>query len=218
MKKILLGTISLVVLASCISSPEDKAKVLIREEMKKVLYHAETYDPVETRVDSAFTPFDDPMFYDKTLQLYKLGMAIDEYDRKMKYEKSDMALYRDMLRIMFSNRDQEKYNQAKENYESYLEKKKETEVKAKALVSEIKKILDKKVLFIGFKARHRYRANNNAGQTVFGDMEYLFDKDISKVVAAYDMDDKDYKAVQLLYKQMLGEDVTPEDDILYEEE
>lgn len=218
MKKILLGTISLVVLASCSSSPEDKANALIKEEMKKVLYHAETYDPVETQIDSAFTPFDDPMFYDKTLRLYKLGTAIDEYDRKIRSEKSDMAHYRDMLRIMFSSSNQERYNQAKENYDEYLAKKAETESKAKALANELKKMLDREQLFIGFKARHRYRANNNAGQTVFGDMEYLFDKDISKVVAAYDMDGSDYKAVQTLYKQMLGEDAVTEDDVLYEDE
>ena len=30
---------------------------------KKSLYYPETYDPTETVVDSAFTPFDDPLFY-----------------------------------------------------------------------------------------------------------------------------------------------------------
>ena len=79
--------------------------------------------------------------------------------------------------------------------------------KAKKLADELKTMLDKEQLFIGFKARHRFRANNNAGQIVFGEMKYLFDKDMNKIVASYDMDDDEYKTVQIVYKQMLGEDV-----------
>ena len=74
-------------------------------------------------------------------------------------------------------------------------------------VQNLKTMLDKEQLFIGFKARHRFRANNNAGQIVFGEMKYLFDKDMNKIVASYDMDDDEYKTVQIVYKQMLGEDV-----------
>lgn len=85
--------------------------------------------------------------------------------------------------------------------------KKNAEKKAKKLADELKTMLDKEQLFIGFKARHRFRANNNAGQIVFGEMKYLFDKDMNKIVASYDMDDDEYKTVQIVYKQMLGEDV-----------
>ena len=68
MKKVMLFVAALMTLVACSQSPEDKAKVLIKESMKKTLYHAETYDPVETVVDSAFTPFDDPAFYEKTIK------------------------------------------------------------------------------------------------------------------------------------------------------
>lgn len=44
------------------------------------------------------------------------------------------------------------------------------EKKAKKLADELKTMLDKEQLFIGFKARHRFRANNNAWQIVFGEM------------------------------------------------
>lgn len=133
-------------------------------------------------------------------------MEIDEYDRKIKNEKSDMALYKDMLQIMYSNRDKENYDQAKENFDKYLSEKEEAERKVKDLVEEIKVELEKEPKFIGFKARHRYRAQNNGGQTVFGEAKFLFDKDITQIVSAYDMDADEYKAVQVLYKQMLEED------------
>lgn len=84
MERILLGALLITLFVSCGKSPEEKANALIEDDIKKVLYHPETYDPAETQVDSAFTPFDDPAFYEKTVQLCKLGMSIDECDRKMK--------------------------------------------------------------------------------------------------------------------------------------
>ena len=174
--------------ASCSKSLEDKANTLIEEDIKKTLYHPETYDPAETQVDSAFTPFDDPVFYEKTIQLCKIGMSIDEYDRKMKSAKSSMSIWSGPYQSAYSKNE---YQEAKDEYDE----------------NELKTMLDKEQLFIGFKARHRFRANNNAGQIVFGEMKYLFDKDMNKIVASYDMDDDEYKTVQIVYKQMLGEDV-----------
>ena len=93
MRRILLGALLVTLFASCSKSLEDKANTLIEEDIKKTLYHPETYDPAETQVDSAFTPFDDPVFYEKTIQLCKIGMSIDEYDRKMKSAKSSMSIW-----------------------------------------------------------------------------------------------------------------------------
>ena len=92
MERILLGALLITLFVSCGKSPEEKANALIEDDIKKVLYHPETYDPAETQVDSAFTPFDDPAFYEKTVQLCKLGMSIDECDRKMKNAKSSMSI------------------------------------------------------------------------------------------------------------------------------
>lgn len=171
MKRVLLGAMLVTLFVSCGKSPEEKANALIEKEVKKALYHPETYDPVETRIDSAFTPFDDPAFYEKTVQLYKLGMSVD---------------------------------------------KKETDIKVKKLTDELKTIIDEEPQFIGFKARHRYRANNNVGKTVFGEMEFLFDKNVNKILAIYDMGDFEYKAVQIIYRQLHGEDVQMEDEFVYE--
>lgn len=211
MNKIFLlsGIVFIALFVSCNNSPEDKANVLIKENMKKVLYHADTYDPVETQVDSAFTPFDDPMFYQKTLQLCKLGMSIDKYDRKMKSAKSSMSIWSGPYQSTYGKNN---YQEAKEEYEENAQYKKKAEKKVQKLVDELKAMINKEQQFIGFKAQHRYRANNNAGQTVFGEMKYLFDKDMSEIVASYDMDDDEYKAVQIIYKQMLGEEILIDDE------
>lgn len=209
MRKIILGALLVTLFASCSKSLEDKANTLIEEDIKKTLYHPETYDPAETRIDSAFTPFDDPAFYEKTIQLCKLGMYIDEYDRKMKSAKSSMSIWSGPYQSAYGRNE---YQEAKDEYDENVQNKKNAEKKAKKLANELKTMLDKEQLFIGFKARHRFRANNNAGQIIFGEMKYLFDKDMNKIIASYDMDDDEYKTVQIVYKQMLGEDVQIEDE------
>lgn len=204
MKRVLLGTLLVMLIASCSKSPEEKANALIREDIKKVLYHPETYDPAETQVDSAFTPFDDPAFYEKTVQLCRLGMSIDECDRNMKHAKSSMSIWSGPYQSAFGRNE---YQDAKDKYDENARNKKNAEIKAKKIADELKSMLDKEPRFIGFKARHRYRANNNAGQTVFGEIKYLFDKDINQIVGSYDMENDEYKAVQIIYKQILGENI-----------
>lgn len=196
---------------SCGKSPEEKANALIEDDIKKVLYHPETYDPAETQIDSAFTPFDDPVFYEKTVQLCKLGMSIDECDRKMKNAKSSMSIWSGPYQSAFGRNE---YQEAKNEYDENERNKKSIEAKVKKLATELKTMLENEQQFIGFRARHRYRANNNAGQTIFGETKYLFDKSLSKIVASYDMDSEEYKTVQIIYKQMLGEDVVLESEEL----
>jgi hypothetical protein len=62
---------------SCSQSQKDKVNALIQESVRKSLAYPESYKPLETVVDSAFAPFDDPVFYEKTLEICKLN--IEEY-------------------------------------------------------------------------------------------------------------------------------------------
>lgn len=211
MKNILAIITMIMLFAACANSYEDKADALIKESMKKTLFHPETYRPVSTVLDSAFSPFDDPAFYEKTLQLCKLGVAISDYDEKAKDAKTDIARYKDYLRIMYSSADKERLNQAQEEYNKYLEDKEKATKKVVTLGEEVKAEMKKKPQFIGCKAMHRFHANNNAGQTTSGEHLYLFDKDVKKIVAVYDTDSEEYKAVMLMYKMLKGEDVTGED-------
>lgn len=208
-QKFLLGAVVVTMLASCNLSPETKANYLIKKAMKMSLYQADTYDPVSTQLDSAFTPFDDPAFYDKTLKIYRLGKSIEKYKREMKSAQSTMSIYD---YTYFSSYGRNKYREAKKEYDELAAKKTKAENKVKQYAAELKTEMEKKPQFIGFKATHSYRANNNAGQTMFGETVFLFDKDISQVVEIYNSDENDYKAVQILYKYMRGEDILTEEE------
>ena len=184
---------------SCSRSPEDKANKLIEEDLKKVLYVPESYDPVETKVDSAFTPFDDPVFVDKTMQLLDLATSIEEYDNNIKEAKSSMSLW-DNMGSAFSRNE---YQEAKDEYDENTQNRTEAISKAKKLGEELKKMMDKERMFIGYKVQHRYRADNNAGNTLFGEKIYLFDKNMNQIVASYNYEE--YKTYQSVCKQIVGE-------------
>lgn len=170
--------------------------------MLKNLYHPDTYAPSSTQLDSAYTPYDDPTFYQATLKLAKLAIALEKYDNEMSSEKRSMALWSDPYQSAYGRAN---YQEAKKKYDIAQEKFEKAKGEAKTLGQELAALRNKKKSFIGFKAVHGYRANNNAGQTMGGNMLFIFDKDLTKVIAAYDMDKEDYQAVEYFYKEMRGE-------------
>lgn len=214
MNKILFGSLLIMLFVSCNKSPEEKANVLIEVDVKKTLYHPESYDPAETLLDSAFTPFDDPLFYEKTLQLLKIGMSIVEFEENMKQAQHSMSHYSGLP--YQTAYDKLSYQEAKDDYDNNAQNKINAENKARMLADELKSRLNKEKQFIGFKARHRYRASNNAGQIVFGEMKYLFDKDFQQIIASYDMDGDEYKIVRMAYERMINNDIPLENNIQQE--
>ena len=68
---------------SCSQPSENKVDTLIQESVKKSLSHPESYLAIETVVDSAFAPFDDPSFYERTLEISKMTLENLEYVRKV---------------------------------------------------------------------------------------------------------------------------------------
>lgn len=191
------------IFSSCQKSTEDKINSLVADRMNKTLYHPESYEGVETEIDSAFTPFDAPEFYEKTLRIAKLGVEISQYENEMKSAKSSMAIWSGPYQTAFGKNE---YNEAKEKYDHAAAEKESAEKKAQNIAEELKKELEKEPVFIGLKARHKYRANNNAGQTVFGETKFLFNQDLTNVIAEYDMEGEEYLAVQQMYKMMRGEE------------
>lgn len=204
MKKIILFSMAMIMFCtqSCQKSPEAKAESLIEVSLKKNLYHPDSYEAVETQLDSAFTPLDDPRFYEKTLKLAIYDQEAVKLDKDLKEAKSSMAIYSDRYNDFSRN----EYQEAKEKYEKKQAELETIKDKAEKLIDEIRAETQKSPSFIGFKAKHKYRANNNAGNTVFGMQLFLFDKEISSIITSYDMDAEEYQLVQQWYKLMMGGD------------
>ena len=188
MKKLLFLVIGIVTLASCSKSPEDKANALIKEELNKVLYHAETYDPVETVLDSAFYPLDSPELFEQIEVITKLSLDLEEQQNEAKSAKSSMAIWDHPYQSAFARN---QYNENKEKYEKASEKVEKLMGEIAPKMLQLSAMLDEKPRFIGYKALHSYRAQNNGGNVNFGHSFFLFDPKLEKVIYSCDREKYD---------------------------
>ncbi|WP_268604132.1 hypothetical protein, partial [Escherichia coli] len=102
-------------------SPEQKVNALVKEYLEKTLYHPDTYAPTNTELDSAFTPYDNPVFYEKTLKLAKLGVFIEECNDDASSAKRGMAIWSGPYQSSF---DRVNYKEDKAKYDEAIQKKK----------------------------------------------------------------------------------------------
>lgn len=202
----MVWVMSMVVLALLFSCGKtNKIESLVKEEMKKTLLKPESYDPIETKTDSAFAPMDDPALYKDIVELTEVAVVVSEYEEKAKRAKSYMLIYDHPY---MSSYDRNEYQEKKEEYEGYISQRDEAAKRAEELRNSIRERLMKKPVFIGFKAYHRYRAQNNAGNTVIDGSVYLIDKDCSRVLGEYKAEDYSQyvEIVKKLKEQMTGQE------------
>ena len=114
MKQSLLLLIGIAFFASCSKSLEDKAEVLIKKELMKSLYKPDTYNPIETSIDSAFSPRDNPALFDKLQELMSIAKDIESNQFDQKQAKSSMSIWSGPYQTAFGRNE---YNEAKEDYE-----------------------------------------------------------------------------------------------------
>lgn len=170
---------------SCTSSPEDKANKLIKKDLITSLYKPDTYKPVETKIDSAFSPDDSPEIFLKMQEMYEIsGKAIQE-ENDLEDAESSMAIwggpYSSSLGQHEYKQAKKKYDQAKNNLDNYKRK-------AQKKLFEIIEMFQKKKTFCGWKVAHNYRADNNAGQTLIGNKMFIIDKNFEKILYSIDLE------------------------------
>ena len=173
---------------SCSKSPEKKAEALIKDVVLKTLVLPDTYQPVETKLDSAFTPYHDPKAVSAFLDLFQIDQKKGIVEEQMKQAKSSMAIWSGPYMTAFGR---EKYQQAKDEYELFQATYESLSKQYEQILAVIGELFNKQPEFIGYRAHHRFRANNNEGATLLSGYYYLLDKDLTTVVAQWDEEDID---------------------------
>ena len=201
MKKVSVLALLLVLLVSC-SSNEDKANRLIKKEMKKTLFIADSYEPVETQLDSAFAPFDNPELFESMFDFFQYSEELEKVKLDIKHAKSSMSIWSESYSSLGESQFvKNEYEEARREYEQAVAREKTlTDImmnKATKL-----KMLESPSEFIGYKAVHSYRAKNNAGQVLLGKEIFFFDLEIEHVLAQYDMESSEYTACQLALEEV----------------
>ena len=191
MKKIFYLALVAIVMVACGQSQEQKAEYLIKESLKRSLYKPETYKPVETKVDSAFAPYDDPAIFEELAELGKINSEYEELESKAKHAKSSMAIWSGPYMSAYARNE---YQEAKSDYEEANAKLEKLKTKGRKQLKKIANMLQVSNKFIGYKAVHNYRADNNAGNTLIGNTIFFIDKNFEEIT--YSMEVDEYNQVQ----------------------
>ena len=197
MKKCYYLVFLAVMAVACSQSQEQKAEVLIKENLKKSLYKPDTYKPVETKVDSAFAPYDDPAFFDELAELGKMNSEYADLEEKAKHAKSSMSIWSGPYMTAYGKNE---YQEAKEEYDEANTKIEKLKVKGRKQYEKVVNMLQEDRKFIGFKAVHNYRADNNAGNTLIGNSIFFIDKNFEEVT--YSMEVEEYNQIQEAIEQL----------------
>ncbi|MBO5631439.1 MAG: hypothetical protein J5965_20420 [Aeriscardovia sp.] len=190
MKKNLILMLTALIAVACTQSPEKKAQKLAEEKIKNTLYLPETYEHVETEVDSAFYPKDSPELYAKVLKICKIAPELEQYNHEIEYAKSSMSLWSGPYMTSYGRNE---YNEAKEKFDKNTKLLEEAQQKAQKLILEIGKMAQSERKFIGYNIKQKYRAKNNAGNTLMGKHLFLVDEKIEKIIDDHDMDSEEYQ-------------------------
>ena len=201
MKKILCSLAAAAfIMAGCSSSPQSKAEALIKEEMPKNLIKPDSYDPVRTKVDSAFAPADSPELLKEIGETGRMAAKVDQclyninmLKKEMSLQKSYMAVHSDNLYSRFSKNE---YNEARSNYKN-AEKQLDTyrsllrlmSGQFKGHIDKTERLMNADREFIGYRATHRYRSDDNEGNTTLSEYCILMDKDLSRIIYTVPLED-----------------------------
>lgn len=191
MKNLYYFVIAAVVFVACEKSQEQKADELIRESLKKTLFKPETYKPIDTKVDSAFSPYDDPELYKELTKLGNLDSEYRELEEEAKDAKTSMSIWSGPYQSAFGRN---QYQEAKEEYEKLSTQIENLKKKGDKQFEKVMSMLQGDKKFIGYKAVHNYRADNNAGNTLIGNTVFFIDKDFTEVTFAAELEE--YNQVQ----------------------
>lgn len=197
MRKSIFLSFAILTLVSCVRAPEDKVNSIIQERVKNTLFFPDSYESIETVVDSAFAPKDDPAFYDKALALCNLFAVVEacrsEADRAERVMNIWKNPYLDGL-------GQVNYKQSKKNFEKYSEQVKYYTSKIEQEKDYLQEIINAKPKFIGFKVTHKFRAKTNSGNVMIGEKVFITNEDMTQILAGYDSDKEEYMLVQRIYQ------------------
>lgn len=190
----------LFIMVSCTQSPEKKAETLIK---KAIIDEVSTvpslsYKPVETIIDSAFSPIDNPDFINLVIKIHDQYEEIDKIKEEIQNARLNEAQLKsynyftteyDLLRIA----------QAKEKREAAERKLEKVKIQIQDNYSEVQKIVNKGEFFIGYYVAHSYRIGIKSKLMLPENRYYLLNKDLSSIITTWTEEDIEH------YNQCLDE-------------
>lgn len=184
MKKLFLLLSILFILTSCGKSDEEKLNDLIEDATKATLYIPESYDPVSTQYDTLGIDIINPTNIKKSAKIISLVREAQSTQEQIEWDLEQQDYWQGNYGDF--------YNDYSKKVRRGEEKRDELKSQAMKLFAELLNDYNAKRGFYGYFVEHKFRAKNNMGDVMFGDVIYIVNKDKTKIVAAYDFSDDDF--------------------------
>ncbi|WP_289712551.1 hypothetical protein [uncultured Muribaculum sp.] len=197
-KLLIITLIALIGLCSCGKSKEEKAQEMAANYLKGVLYHFDSYEPLQTKVDSSFVALStDKEAIELTLNMLKLFNSAQEYADKVERAESSMEIWSPSgYSTAFSKGEYRRAKEERDNNQELLDKTKERIKNQFSKIKSRQSYLEAEALlkigdFNGWKVYHKFKSLNGAGTLdLFGEYVFFCDKDFN-VESAYSREDFD---------------------------
>lgn len=181
-KKLFLCLISALVLCGCRKNIEEQAQEAVKNELHKTLYYFDSYEPLETKVDSAFnTPENNPDVNEFMRSVWEQMDQVKEFATELENAERTIASLSDARKLGGSFAYD--YNEAVKD-KVYVETKIKDNLKVvyENALKFSKFISQADSSFIGWRVMHTYRAKTRGGDPSIGREVYIFSKDFKKVL------------------------------------
>ena len=185
-------------LSACGPTQEEKAQSMAANYLKGVLYHFDSYEPLQTKVDSSFVSFStDEEAIKLTLDMLKLFQSVQEYADKIERAESSMEIwFPSGYSSAFSKGAYRRAKEERDNNQQLLDKTKDRIQNQFSKIKSRQSYLETEALlrigaFNGWKVYHKFKSLNGAGTLdLFGEYVFFCDKDFN-VESAYSKEDFD---------------------------
>lgn len=186
--KVLLAGLTALTLFACQKSPEERAKESLQSQLHKQLFLNDSYEPIEMKLDSAFSP-------DDTFEAVSRMKVINRIKQDLKERPKDIAETEQALFELHKKHrpgskefiEEEYYIKQDlcwlQNSQGQLNK------ELDSLRSIHKEERKKAHQFIGFKANHRYRVRTQSGQDSLCHQLIIYDKYLVNIQDIFDLND-----------------------------
>lgn len=205
MKKLLL---SLLAITICLSfnqckSKEDRANELIKDYMFKSLYDFGSYEPIETKFDSAFHT----IYTDSTARFYAYYIFFSKHE--LDNLKSEYESIKTSVDIWCDGNYYSSYSHKK--CQDCLDEAKDNLRKQFFLLSQIDTYRDSIIglsdtlqnEFIGWQVSHDFRCKTKGGSPDIGHYVFIMDKDVKTILSKKDLNDKEAEEATSIIKETL---------------
>ncbi|MEZ3590790.1 MAG: hypothetical protein K1V84_07120 [Muribaculaceae bacterium] len=195
-KSLIITLITLIGLCSCGKSKEEKAQEMAANYLKGVLYHFDSYEPLQTKVDSSFVALStDKEAIELTLDMLKLFNSAQEYADKVERAESSMDIwFPGGYSSAYSKGEYRRAKEERDNNQQLLDKTKDRIQNQFSKIKSRQSYLEAEALlkigdFNGWKVYHKFKSLNGAGTLdLFGEYVFFCDKDFN-VESAYSKED-----------------------------